>query len=1266
MKYCLPGTGSSLTGLYQSTGSKAPPLSRTTTETSLETEPRENLQLRVDKCLTAGGGEFAQFSPADVRNLVLELKMRQLRLEMQNEELQRAQETITQARDRYADLYDFAPVGYFTLDRRGKIVEVNLAGARLLGAEPDLLVNQSSFRWVAPESREVCRTHYRKVFDNQGPQACEVKLRRRGGPRFYAALSSVAAPGEAGTVLHCRTVMSDITLRKQAEIELKLKEQLLDGASDSIFLHDLEGQFIYVNEAACRERGYECEELQGKDIWALIPPDYAAIRGKILQDLLAQGDITFESVNVRKDGSLMPVEIHARIIDLGDRRLVLSVARDISERQRVEETLRKEKTLSDTIINSLPGVFYFIDDQGRFSRWNSNFEQVTGYTGAEFAQLSPLDLFDGEEKTVIDQAIQKVFLSGENTAEANLLLKNGTKIPYFFTGRRIDLAGTPCLVGMGIDISDRQRAAEELRLAAAKWRTTFDAIGDAVGLMDQEGTILQCNQAMADQVGKPFPEILGHRCWEVVHGTSGPIADCPMVRMRQSHQREESVLSVGENWFKVAVDPILDGAGNLSGAVHLITDITRIKRTEEKLLHSLGAAIQRQTEITGLLEASRIVLSETSFEAAVEDIYTFCKSLTGAAAGYVALFSADGLEEQMITSDPGDLPDAVAAALPRLRREMHREAHTLNQPVWHNDLAHSEWAGLLPAGPPGLDNVLFTPLKVRGKTVGVMSMFNKPGGFSEPDASLAAGFTEFAAIALVNMQARQAVHQSEEKYRRLVNQVPAVVFKGYADWSLDFFDQKVEALSGYSPEDFNTRKLKWKDLVLPDDWIGGEHKFMETWKIDKSYEWEYRIRKKDGEIRWIQELAQIFTDSAGKLDYINGILFDITDRKHGEERLQRTSRALKALSACNQALVHATQETGFLTDVCQVIVREGGYPLAWVGYAQPDEMKSVAPIASAGSEAEHPEWIGLTWGDGERGQGPGGMAIKTGEIQVARDILQDPALAPWHEEWRRRDFQAIIALPLIVEGKAIGILDISARDPAAFDPEEVRLLEELAGGVAFGIWSLRNDRERLRAEAEVQHSLEKIKQTLDGTVLAVANTVEMRDPYTAGHQRQVAQLAAAIAEEMGFPPDRVEGMRVLGCLHDIGKIAIPAEILSKPGRISYMEFTLIKDHPRVGYEIIKDIDFPFPLSEGILQHHERLNGSGYPQGISGSDIILEARILGVADVVEAMASHRPYRRALGIDQALEEISRKRGILYDPEVVDICLKLFHEKDFAFIP
>ena len=161
-------------------------------EANLGTKPPENLRIRAEQFLTAKGGEFDKTSPAAIKKLVLDLKMYQMQLEMQNEELQRAQETITQARDRYADLYDFAPVGYFTLDRKGKIVEANLAGAQLLGVERDLLVNQSSFRWVEPESREICRTHYRKVFENQGRQTCEVKLRRHDGSVF------LCRPGKRG------------------------------------------------------------------------------------------------------------------------------------------------------------------------------------------------------------------------------------------------------------------------------------------------------------------------------------------------------------------------------------------------------------------------------------------------------------------------------------------------------------------------------------------------------------------------------------------------------------------------------------------------------------------------------------------------------------------------------------------------------------------------------------------------------------------------------------------------------------------------------------------------------------------------------------------------------------------------------------------------------------------------------------------------------------------------------------------------------------
>ena len=208
--------------------------------------------------------------------------------------------------------------------------------------------------------------------------------------------------------------------------------------------------------------------------------------------------------------------------------------------------------------------------------------------------------------------------------------------------------------------------------------------------------------------------------------------------------------------------------------------------------------------------------------------------------------------------------------------------------------------------------------------------------------------------------------------------------------------------------------------------------------------------------------------------------------------------------------------------------------------------------------------------------------------------------------------------------------------------------------------------EKLVAERtkKLQDTLEKLGKAIGGTIQVISSTVEIRDPYTAGHQQRVSSLSRAIATEMGLSEDRIDGIRMAGIIHDLGKIAVPAEILSKPGKITEAEFSMIKSHPQVGNDILKDIEFPWPIAEIVYQHHERMDGSGYPQGLSGEEILLEARILAVADVVEAMASHRPYRAALGIDVALEEISKNKGVFYDSEVSDACLKLFKEKSFRF--
>ena len=203
-----------------------------------------------------------------------------------------------------------------------------------------------------------------------------------------------------------------------------------------------------------------------------------------------------------------------------------------------------------------------------------------------------------------------------------------------------------------------------------------------------------------------------------------------------------------------------------------------------------------------------------------------------------------------------------------------------------------------------------------------------------------------------------------------------------------------------------------------------------------------------------------------------------------------------------------------------------------------------------------------------------------------------------------------------------------------------------------------------KAEDEREAAYRALDKALTDSIAAMSKIVEIRDPYTAGHQTRVADLSVAIARELKLPEERVKYIRIAALIHDIGKIYIPSDILSKPGKLRDMEWQLIKIHAQGSYDILKTIEFPWPIAQIAWQHHERLDGSGYPNGLNADDILLEAKILAVADVVEAMSSYRPYRPALGIEKALDEISRNRGVLYDPNIVDACLKLFYENSFKF--
>jgi len=262
--------------------------------------------------------------------------------------------------------------------------------------------------------------------------------------------------------------------------------------------------------------------------------------------------------------------------------------------------------------------------------------------------------------------------------------------------------------------------------------------------------------------------------------------------------------------------------------------------------------------------------------------------------------------------------------------------------------------------------------------------------------------------------------------------------------------------------------------------------------------------------------------------------------------------------------------------------------------------------------------------------------------------------------------KALSVLKNALSGEVVNNFEINQLDANGnIIPMEINCAPVRKDGKIVAVQGIMRDiTERKRAQEEAKSSSDKLVTAMGKTIEAMARIVEMRDPHTAGHQRRVTQLASAIAKKMGLSEDQISALRLAGLIHDIGKVRVPAEILTNPDGLSEAEFNMIKTHPLVGFEILKSMELQWPIAQIVHQHHERMDGSGYPSGLSGEDIILEARILAVADVVEAIASHRPYRPALGIDKALAEISRKRGILYDSEVVNACLVLFEKNEFVF--
>lgn len=1001
---------------------------------------------------------------------------------------------------------------------------------------------------------------------------------------------------------------------------------------------------------------------------------------------------------------------------------------DVAKGNQAKEALRKSESNLQSIFLAAPiGIGLVINRV--IAQVNDHLCEMTGYSREELLNRSSRLLYATDEDFdfVGREKYAQIARWGTGMVETRWVRKDGSVIDILLSSTPLN----PSDLGAGVtftalDITDRKRAERELLESEQKYRTMFDRSKDAILLTQPDGDVLDANPAACAMFGRTL----------------------------------EEMKRVGRSGLVDLTDPRLHHALKERGRTGTArAEITMLRANGEKFAAEISSTIF--TDAEGRQKTSMIIRDLSEIRRMQEDYQTLFREMLEGFAVHELLCDAQGkpVDYRFLTVNPAfermiGLPAeeivgrTVLDILPGTEAswiETFGRVTLTGEPVFFENYART------------LD-----------KYFEVTAFRSAPGRF----AAIFVDVTE-------RQRAVLALRASEERYRRITENMADVVWVADLNFNVTYVSPSVERLDGESVEKHLARSLQEKhppeSVERLTALLREEMEKEKDPRADKNRSRliEVEYSRADGSTVWLAMNLSFIRDETGNAVGIQGISRDISERKKAQEMIRKNEQRLESLLRISQyqakseqdLLDYALEEAIQLTDSrigyiyfyndeekkfylntwskdvmkeCSVAGAQNVYELDKTGIWG-EAVRQARPIIVNDFEAPHPLKKGYPEGhvrlskymtvpvfNNGRIIAVAGVANKATDYDEA-DVRQLTLLM--HSVWRITEqkksemalHQAEEKYRNIVENAQEGIFQ-STREgrfltanqamaailgydsPAELmksvtdldvqvyanpeDRSELLLSAEMEGQVSgvetqfirkdgSPIWvsinkrAVRDEKGRLLlyegfAEDITSRkvSMEQIRRALGATVQAIAVTVEARDPYTAGHQRRVADLARVIAVEMRLSHDQIEGLRMAGIIHDLGKITVPSEILSKPTRLTELECSLVKTHSEAGFNILKDIEFPWPVARIVLEHHERINGSGYPYGKTGDALLTESKILMVADVVEAMASDRPYRAGLGIGSALDEISRHRGILYDPEVVDTCLWLFREQNYQF--
>jgi PAS domain S-box-containing protein len=1240
---------------------------------------------------------------------------RELRDAESRRERKQAEEALRESEKRYRELTDFLPISTFEVDAAGNIISFNRTALEVFRYnQEDYKKGMTALQFFAPEEWQRVGANLGQVIQGTSIPGQEYTFLRKDGSTFVGLIYAAPSIHEDKTV-GIRGAVIDITDRKRVEEALRENEEryryIVQHAPTGIYEVDFTTRkFLSVNDVMCQYTGYTREELLPLDPMQLLTEEslksFIQRHTKVLAGEAVPDNIEFKIK--RKNGSEFWALLNVRYYyKPNNQTLATVIAHDITERKLAEEALRNSQARLHTLVQTIPDLIWLKDKDGAYLACNTMFERffgakerdIVGKTDYDFMDRELADFFRGHDR---------------NAMEARKPTSNEEWITFADDGHRafLDTIKTPMydaqgtligVLGIGRDITERKQAEEALLASEEKYRTIIENMGEGYYELDIKGNFTFFNESMRKFLGYEREELSGmnnrqylgeenarkvYQVYNRAYRTGEPVKNLEwqvtrkdgdlrdievsisLIRNGEGHPTGFRGIARDNTERKQAEKDLRDKDKLLANVVNSTPDYIFVKDTELRNIlcnEAYAAAIGKKPDelmgytdiesgwdpelvkgnpakgIRGFENDDRDALSGKTvhnfhdpanmggeiriFDTYKLPLYDEDNKIIGLLGIARDITEGKRAEEALRRSEMKfhTLYDSTSDAVMLLDEKGFFDCNKATLPMFGcaslEEFCSKHHADLSPPKQPcGTDsNTLANERIATAMEKGSINyewIYNRNGTGETFPADVLLTAMELDGKAAVEAvvrditnrkQAEEALKDSENKYRLLAENVNDVIFVLDMNLNYTYVSPSIKILSGYEPKEM--MKQPSIETLTTSSWDLAMRTLSEVMALEKSGHIDINIsrtiqlemRRKDGTTVWTEVKFSFLRDENQRMVGILGLTRDVTDRKRVEEELKLSEERYRSIFEDAQEGIFRSTPDGKMIMANQAMAK-------MFGYESPEElMTGITDLAR--QHYVNPE-----------------------DRRKLKEILEEHGFVKGYEAQLYRKDGNIIWISMTMH---------VARD------EKGQIL--YYDGIDEDITNRKQ-------------AVERIKKALGATVRAIAVIVETRDPYTAGHQRRVADLARAISTEMNLPTDKIDGIRTAAVIHDLGKISVPAEILTKPTKLTDLEFGIIKTHAQSGYDILKDIEFPWPIARMVLEHHERMDGSGYPNGLLAEETLLESRILAAADVVEAMASHRPYRPSLGIDAALKELENNKGKLYDTSVVDACLRLFRENSY----